>query len=310
MRYYGLKCRKQRTLIHLCVVVSAAVVLLLFYTSGLFAMQTLITHIQLEDSFIETALSVGNIPLDSLPISNMRKAILHLTENYKEDDQCKSCNKVQQKLSERTITANILDKIGPCNFLIFGVGFDSIMWTAMNPGRTVFLEDNELWVEKVRKVAPFLEIHTVNYPVRKKDFPQSLERVKKQKSCSPFSSTEGCFLLLNLPKNLLDTSWDVIMIDAPNSGGENSPTRQMSIFTAAILARRNHNGAHILVHDVHREIEKVFSDKFLCPENRVEALERSARLFSGSRLAIWHYHIQYSKAREFCLDNQLKLGSI
>lgn len=292
MRYYGLKCRKHRTLIHMCVVVSAAVVLLLIYTSGLFPMRTLKTHIQLEDSFIETALSVDNIPLDSLPISDMRKAILHLTENYKEDEQCKSCNKVQQKLSERTITANILDKI------------------AMNPGRTVFLEDNALWVEKVRKVAPFLEIHTVNYPVRKKDFPQSLERVKKQKNCSPSSSTEGCFLLPNLPKNLSDTSWDVIMVDAPNSGGENSPTRQMSIFTAAILARRNHKGAHILVHDVHREIEKVFSDKFLCPENRVEALERSARLFSGSRLAIWHYYIQYSKAREFCLDNQLRLGSI
>ena len=66
------------------------------------------------------------------------------------------------------------------------------------------------------------------------------------------------------------------MVDAPSGGArDNPPTRQMSIFTAATLARRSNAGAHVLVHDVHREIEDVFSNKFLCSENLVEALERS-----------------------------------
>ena len=276
-------------------------------TLGLFPARTRIKSIKLDDSFIETAMSAKYIPIEKLPVSAMRKAILHLTENYKREEHCITCNKVQQKLSERTITVNILDEIGPCNFLIFGLGFDSIMWTALNPGRTVFLEDNKQWVEKMRKTAPFLEIYTVDYLVRSKDFPQSLERFKKQNSCSPSSSAPGCFLMLNLPQNLLDISWDVIIVDAPNGGGgEDAPSRQMSIFTSAILARRNNEGAHVLVHDVHREVERVFSDEFLCAENLVEALERSARLFSGSRFALRHYYIPSSESREFCRDNRLK----
>ena len=57
-----------------------------------------------------------------------------------------------------------------------------------------------------------------------------------------------------------------------SAGGDIPPTRQTSIFTSAILARQINAGTHVLVHDVHREIEDVFSDKFLCSENLVEAL--------------------------------------
>ena len=301
MPHCRLKSYRHRTSVKVYCITFASFVLLLLLNFVFKSIHTLSKSIQIDATFIETAISANEIPLEKLPISSMRKAILHLTENYKKEEHCKSCNKVQQKLSERSITANILDKKGPCNFLIFGVGFDSIMWTAMNPGRTVFLEDDELWAERVREIAPFLEIYTVNYPVRKREYPQSLERLQKHKDCNPSGSPAGCFLMLALPQKLLDVSWDIIMVDAPNGGGgDNPPTRQMSIFTAAILARRSNEGAHVLVHDVHREIEDVFSDKFLCSENLVEALERSARLFTGSRLAIRHYYIQHSDSNDFC----------
>ena len=301
MPHYRLKFCRPRTSVKLYCISFASFVSLLLISSVFKSTYRLSKRIQIDATFMETAISAKEIPLEKLPISSMRKAILHLTENYKKEENCKTCNNVQQKLSERTITANILDTKGPCNFLIFGVGFDSIMWTAMNPGRTVFLEDDELWAERVRETAPFLEIYTVNYPVRKREYPQSLERLQKQKDCNPAGSTGGCFLMLALPQKLLDTSWDIIMVDAPNGGGgDNPPTRQMSIFTSAILARRNKAGAHILVHDVHREIEDVFSNKFLCPENLVEALERSAKLFSGSRLALRHYYVQHSESSDFC----------
>jgi len=301
LKYHRIK----KTSLYINCIICASFLSLLLFISVLNPTSTRNIKIQLDDSFLKTAMSAVELPLEKLPISPMRKAILHLTENYKEEKGCKSCNKVQQKLSERAMTANILDKKGPCNFLIFGVGFDSVMWTALNPGRTIFLEDNELWAKKVRKTAPYLEIYNVNYPIRSNEFPQSLNRFVKEKGCNPSGSTVGCFLMLSLPENLLDISWDVIMVDGPSGGGEedNPPTRQMSIFTAAILARRSEKGAHVLVHDVHREVERVFADKFLCFENLVEALERSARLFSGSRLALRHYYIRSSLSREFCPKN-------
>ena len=184
---------------------------------------------------------------------------------------------------------------------MFGVGFDSIMWTALNPGRTVFLEDNELWIKEVKKNAPFLEIYKVDYTVRENNYPQSLDRWRKERNCHPWISNEECFLMLKLPKEIRNISWSVIMVDAPNghTGKLEAPTRQMSIFTAAILARANKDGAHVLVHDIHREIERVFSDEFLCSKNLIEELGRSSRLFSGSRLALRHYYIGATKKMKF-----------
>ncbi|GJY00754.1 probable methyltransferase [Tanacetum coccineum] len=45
----------------------------------------------------------------------------------------------------------------PCNFLIFGLGYDSLMWAAFNPkGKTLFLEEDPLWVRSILKTAPNL----------------------------------------------------------------------------------------------------------------------------------------------------------
>ena len=47
----------------------------------------------------------------------------------------------QQTLKEISVTARVLERKSPCNFLVFGLGHDSLMWTALNQGgRTVFLE--------------------------------------------------------------------------------------------------------------------------------------------------------------------------
>lgn len=257
-------------------------------------------NLRVNSEFTEKVLSGVEVNIDELPISVSSKAILHLVENHKEEKSCKTCNKVQQKLAERALTANILDKLGPCNFLVFGTGFDSVMWSALNSGRTVFLEDNLSWIEKVKGAAPFLEIYKVHYPVRRRDYPLSLQRY--QKDCKSQGAKEHCFLFLQLPQEIRVVNWDIIMVDAPSDAGDDTPSRQMSIFTAATLARMNKFGAHVLVHDAYREVERTFSDEFLCPENLIESLDRSAKLFSGSRLAIRHYYIRGSAAKEFCLS--------
>jgi len=198
--------------------------------------------------------------IDELPISARSKAILHLTENFKEVDGCRTCNRVQQKIAERVITFNIFDQLGACNFLVFGVGFDSIMWSALNPGRTVFLEDNLEWIHRVQLSTNFLEVYKVNYSVGQSAYPSSLVQAENENSCTANARGSDCLLMLELPKEIQHITWDVIMVDAPNGS---NPTRQMSIYTASILARRNRKGTHVIVHDTHREIERVFSDTFL-----------------------------------------------
>ncbi|KAK7818581.1 putative methyltransferase [Quercus suber] len=49
----------------------------------------------------------------------------------------------QQTLSEIKISFNILQILAPCNFLVFGLGHDSLMWASLNPrGTTLFLEED------------------------------------------------------------------------------------------------------------------------------------------------------------------------
>lgn len=50
----------------------------------------------------------------------------------------------QQTLKEISVTSEILEKKSPCNFLVFGLGHDSLMWSTLNyGGRTIFLEEDE-----------------------------------------------------------------------------------------------------------------------------------------------------------------------
>ncbi|KAI8528347.1 hypothetical protein RHMOL_Rhmol12G0142700 [Rhododendron molle] len=48
----------------------------------------------------------------------------------------------QQTIDEITITFDVLRSLSPCNFLVFGLGQDSLMWASLNPrGTTLFLEE-------------------------------------------------------------------------------------------------------------------------------------------------------------------------
>lgn len=247
--------------------------------------------------------------IDALPVSPNGKAVMYLTENHRQERGCRSCHKVQQKLAERALTINVLESYpAGANFLVFGLGFDSVMWTALNKGRTVFLEDNDHWLGLITEKWPFVEAYKVSYTTRLLDYPASIAQQRREPACRDLNNVgDDCFLKLELPAALKDVEWDIIMVDAPAGTvpakvnnpvasrhsyvSENLPTRQMPIFTAASLARSKPSTrpTHIMVHDVHREIERVFSDTYLCEPNLVRKLERSGRLFSGSRLGLRHY---------------------
>ena len=58
--------------------------------------------------------------------------------------------------------AREIELIKPANILIFGLGFDSLLWNKLNKnGKTIFLEDNKDWIDKFKYKG--LIIKKVNY---------------------------------------------------------------------------------------------------------------------------------------------------
>ncbi|CAN6250414.1 unnamed protein product [Urochloa humidicola] len=178
----------------------------------------------------------------------------------------------------RAISAVIRAR-APCNLLVFGLGAESPLWLALNHGgRTVFLEENEFYVKYLEPKHPGLEAYDVSYTTKVRDFKDLLAaaRASRGKECRPVQNLlfSECRLAINdLPNDLYDVPWDMVLIDGPSGWNPNSPGRMPSIFTTAVLARSGATAAKgptdVLVHDFQFEVEQVLSKEFLCDENRV-----------------------------------------
>jgi uncharacterized protein (TIGR01627 family) len=209
----------------------------------------------------------------------------------------------------RAISA-ILRSRGPCNLLVFGLGAESPLWLALNHGgRTVYLDENEFYVKYLEPRHPGLEAYDVSYTTKVRDFKDLLEaaRATRAAECRPVQNLlfSECRLAINdLPNELYDVPWDVVLIDGPSGWNPNSPGRMPSIFTTAVLARSGATAAKgptdVLVHDYNFELEQVLSKEFLCDENRVAG--------SGTP-SLAHYVIRPgSTGAGFCSAGQEKSG--
>ncbi|URE23435.1 plant-specific domain TIGR01627 family protein [Musa troglodytarum] len=162
--------------------------------------------------------------------------------------------------------AGVLRLRGPCHLLVFGLGHETPLWSALNHGgRTVFVDENEYYVARVENLL--------------------------------FSD---CRLAINdLPNQLYDVAWDVILVDGPKGFSATEPGRMSAIFTAAVMARSGGPGhVDVLVHDYDRKVEKLCSAEFLCLENLVVATRSLA-----------HFRISGGPADEFCA-NQTDTASL
>ncbi|MBA0782246.1 hypothetical protein Gotri_003104, partial [Gossypium trilobum] len=127
----------------------------------------------------------------------------------------------QQNFREISVTFDVLQKRSPCNFLVFGLGYDSLMWTSLNPGgNTLFLEEDPKWIQTVLKDAPSLRAHAVKYRTQLKQANSLLAHYKSEPNCHPSKAylrgSHKCKLALTgFPDEFYDTEWDLIMIDAP-----------------------------------------------------------------------------------------------
>lgn len=73
----------------------------------------------------------------------------------------------QQSNAEVRVTFEVLKSASPSNFLVYGVGRDSLMWHSLNPrGNTMFLEEDPEWLRAVKSRSPILDARAVKYPMR------------------------------------------------------------------------------------------------------------------------------------------------
>jgi glucuronoxylan 4-O-methyltransferase len=144
----------------------------------------------------------------------------------------------------------------PVNFLVFGLGNDSIFWHEVNKnGRTVFVEDDVVWFDSITKKYPHLESYLVSYGTKAKEWKDLINHPEK--------------LGLALPSSVTKTQWDVILVDGPAGYTSETPGRMKSIYEASRLVK---NGGIIFIHDSERDIERSYGEKYLGKENMREEI--------------------------------------
>ncbi|KAJ0972892.1 hypothetical protein J5N97_020851 [Dioscorea zingiberensis] len=174
----------------------------------------------------------------------------------------------QQTFKEVSVTARVLQRKSPCNFLVFGLGHDSPMWSALNHGgRTVFLEEDKNWIETLTNKFPSLEAYHAKYNTKVSEADE-LMQVGKQEECRVVGDlrySKCALALTELPSLFYEVEWDLIMVDAPTGYIPEAPGRMGAIYTAGMAARGRKEGeTDVFVHDVDRVVEDRFSAEFLC----------------------------------------------
>ncbi|KAE8778744.1 Protein IRX15-LIKE [Hordeum vulgare] len=172
--------------------------------------------------------------------------------------------------------AAVLRRRAPCNLLVFGLGAETPLWRALNHGgRTVFLDENPFYVAHMEGAHGGLEAYDVAYATAVRELPDLLDaaRASRRAECRPVQNLlfSDCRLAIgDLPNQLYEVAWDVILVDGPHGYAEGSPGRMAAIYSSAVMARTKGTVTDVLVHDYEREVESVCAREFLCDENRVE----------------------------------------
>ncbi|CAA3012166.1 glucuronoxylan 4-O-methyltransferase 1 [Olea europaea subsp. europaea] len=178
---------------------------------------------------------------------------------------------------ENRFLLDLVSRRIPCKILVFGLEPQYLSLASLNDGGlTVFIEDNPEKISTMKSLNK-TRIYKVEYQTIAAEAFKLLKHARENPDCAPkfqLPKLSRCKLALtNLPEEVHNTKWDVVLVDGPQGDTPDSPGRMAAIYTASILARKG-NVTDILVHDVDRMIEKWFSWEFLCEENLVSSKGR------------------------------------
>ncbi|MEP6565348.1 MAG: hypothetical protein ABJB10_09430 [Mesorhizobium sp.] len=151
------------------------------------------------------------------------------------------------------IAGSILARGKDCNLLVFGCGYDSPLWAAINDaGFTIFMETDPEWADRVKGLSPGLNI-LLYAPV------------------GTVASALRSVALADVPPPaaLLERKWDVIVIDGPPGSKLDQPGRHLPISWTASIRQPS---ADVFVHDYERRLERIYTDRFIAPHGAPRVL--------------------------------------
>ena len=161
---------------------------------------------------------------------------------------------VQLELDEMRPIVEAIQSTPGCSLLVFGCGNDSAFWERVNSeGSTVFLEDDPGWAEQIRGRLAHAHVRLVEYNTELGHWESLLQQPD--------------LLVLDLPEEIADQRFDVILVDAPAGHdrhfeltGTVTPGRMQSIYMASRLVAP---GGYVFVHDCDRLVEQRYAAEFL-----------------------------------------------
>ncbi|XP_062028259.1 glucuronoxylan 4-O-methyltransferase 1 [Rosa rugosa] len=218
-----------------------------------------------------------------------------------QSERSASINATRLRKKEYQLLSNLISQRAPCNLLIFGLEPQYLSLSSINAGgTTIFLEDDVNKISTMTTDSNTTRIYRVDYEVPAKEAYNLLKHARENPVCAPSSKqlqVSKCQLALkNLPQEVYELKWDVVVVDGPSGNRPEAPGRMAAIYTASMLAR-NGNITDVVVHDVDRTIEKWFSWEFLCDENLV-----------SSKGKLWNFRIMgHTNSSKFCLPKEVTI---
>ncbi|GKE70848.1 IRX15-LIKE-like protein [Tanacetum coccineum] len=273
---------------------------------SIFALASLLTFIYTRESFntITTATSASiKATSSTLDHKIMPKSVVKALIHY-------AANTNSSEHMSHTDIKHISDVLkqcpSPCNFLVFGLTPETLLWNALNHnGRTVFIDENRYYAAYIEEKHPEIEAYDVQYTTKISELNELITSVREQSrnECRPVQNLlfSDCKIGLNdLPNQLYELDWDIILVDGPRGYWPDGPGRMSAIFTAGVLARSKKGGnrkTHVFVHDYKRKVERVSSDEFLCKENLIKSSKDLLAHYMVERVAEDGNSLQFCRNR-------------